>query len=1118
LKFLRNPISIQYAYFLALIEGNAAHDEKQENGNQERPNHSLQKPSTKVNYSINLHNTRKSLVVGLFFLICKKFMSKKWYIAFLLMILSYISMAQKSNLPIINFSEKDGLTEKYIYTVAQDKSYMIWVGTGSGLYRFDGKKFDKIKSTIDKPGRQISNVLQNIYLDRSGKLWLSSMNALQTFDTESYTFANTDYKDKGTHQMVKDFISGFCEDRKGNMWIATLSNYWYKYDVKRKKAIQFVPQDAHLSKESKVIVKIIELPDGRLWAVSTNGLFEFFENGTIKPHWNVKNGKHMANEFYDAYYDSKRNCIWLAAGYDGIVRFNLTTATFEVQPLIVPNSKNESPASFVTLVVPKDENTIWYAAGSLGEFSISSKRFNYFEVEYKDEYSFKKVPISRFFHDRENNLWIASYQGLSLIPWQNNQIKSYPLFNSFAGYTVEPNGAFLYKGGYLITSTVSNGLLWMKPKENKLDVIQIPTYRGQHRNLKGIEAITKAKNNQIYCSNLESLFILDQDKNTLVPINVNDQNKQKLKHNYKMVPSSDGLIYMTSREDGYYVFNTKNNVLQHVSFSQIGCKDSTSSKLFSPRFEDKKGNIWFTYTSGVYCLDKKTGTYKQHAMSKAKNNGATIKQSRDIIQDKNGHYWITTIDNGIFELVIQNGKETVYNYNKQNANLPTDYCANIILDRKGMIWFGTSYGLVKFDPNQKKLISVLGQQHGFKDNGFSVAVNALSDGSIAVNHYGQLAVFNPNTYVINTKKPRVRLTSVKVLDSVLSMKEVKLGTVKLKHNENFITIAWASDVYNNANQNRFAYRMVGIEKNWVNTEEAIATYSSLEDGIYTFEVRSANNDGVWGEVTSFRIEIATPYWKSWWFYTLLALLVGGILYAFYQFKLNQVKKEESLKSEYAQQIAEIEMKALRAQMNPHFIFNSLNSIQKYILKNDSFAASQYLTKFSKLIRLILDHSNQNYILLSSEAELLKLYIEIEALRFDNQFEYELVVDQPLNTETIQIPSMIIQPYVENAIWHGLLHKETKGKLTLKINQYDENNIKVVVTDNGIGRQKAYELRSKQVLKKKSYGLQITEDRISILNKTQSSKTTLKIHDLKDDNGNALGTQVELIIPVQTINE
>ena len=211
------------------------------------------------------------------------------------------------------------------------------------------------------------------------------------------------------------------------------------------------------------------------------------------------------------------------------------------------------------------------------------------------------------------------------------------------------------------------------------------------------------------------------------------------------------------------------------------------------------------------------------------------------------------------------------------------------------------------------------------------------------------------------------------------------------------------------------------------------------------------------------------------------------------------------------------MKALRAQMNPHFIFNSMNSIQKFILKNDSFSASQYLTKFSKLIRLILDNSNESYISLESEIALLKIYVEIEDLRFDNQFEYEIKIDDSLNTDTVQIPSMIIQPYIENAIWHGLLHKETKGKLTLEITKLDNAMIKVVVTDDGIGRQKALELKSKQVLKRKSYGLQITEDRIDILNKTKSNKTQLQIFDLKDEEGNPSGTKIELIIPIQSIN-
>lgn len=1020
-------------------------------------------------------------------------------------------------LSFINYSDKDGLTDKYIYSIAQDKNNLMWFGTGSGLFNFDGQKFNKVKSPIDKPGRQISNTLQNIYRDRSGKLWLSSMNAMQVFDPVQRTFSATNYSDPIIDKMIKSFIMGFTEDSKGNIWIATQTNFWYKYNRKTKKAVQFVPKDAFVNEASKDVLKIIQTPDKKLWAITTNGMFEFSENGTIKPHWNLKNKKHHANSFYDGFYDKSRNCIWLAGGYDGIVQFSLKDFSFENKPLIVPNSKNSNPANFVTLVAPKDKNTLWFTSGNLGEYNISNKHFYNFEMLYKDEYSYKTSPVSRLFHDRENNLWIASYAGLSMLPWQNNQIKSYPLFNSFANYTIEPYGSILYQGGYLIANNTSNGLIWLDTKTKKTNFIQNPYYLSQYRNMKGIVSIVKTPKNQIYCTSYEHFFILNQIDNSLIPISVKDQNGKSPVNVVKMISDSSGNIYMTSLEKGFYIFNTQSRKLKHFPISKIipsSFLDENSN--LSARMEDKQGNIWFTKTKGVLCWQKSSEKFKYFGLSKAKNNGAIISQSIDIAQDRKGHYWITTLDNGLFELTLENGKETLLNYTKENSNLPADYCANIFTDKNGLVWFGTSYGLVQFNPNTKKVTKILGKQHGFKDNYAAVAVNFLNN-EIVVNHYGQLSVLNLDSYKVNSIKPKVRFTQIKVLDKILTSNEIKENLIELKHNENFVTIDWFSDVYNNANQNGFAYQLSGVDDKWIYSDKNSVSYSNLSHGTYTFKVKSANNDGIWSEVAILNIIIATPIYKSWWFYGLLFLFVSGILFAFYRFKMNQVKKEESIKTAFAQQIAEIEMKALRAQMNPHFIFNSLNSIQKYILKNDSFAASQYLTKFSKLIRLILDHSNQNFILLSSEIDLLKLYIETECLRFDNQFEYEIKVDDSLNTENIQIPSMIIQPYIENAIWHGLLHKETKGKLTLEIIRFDKNTIKVLVADDGIGRQKAQELKSKQVLKKKSYGLQITEDRISILNKTQSNKTTLKIHDLKDKNNIALGTQVELIIPFQNIN-
>lgn len=1044
-------------------------------------------------------------------------MKAKGYITIFLWVLSWLTMAQTPNLPFINFNEKEGLPEKYIYNITQDESGLIWIGTGSGLYQFNGKNFTKINSNQDKAGHQINNILQHVYRDYDGKLWLSSLNAIQKYDPKTGEFSSVDYSKPAVNQLLKAQPSGFFRDSNRNLWIAT-KEFWVLFDEKNNSIKKFSPKGEFITPDSKIINKIIQMPNGQLWALSNNGLFEFNSNGTIIPHFNLENNQPKKNTFFDGYYDAKRNCIWLACGYDGIARFDLTTQKISYNPLINEKSLNANPANYVTLITPKSDNEIWFVSFNLGVYTISNKQFFSFQQSFKDEYSFKTVPVAKLFKDKENNLWIASYNGLSQLPWQNNQIKTIPLFNSAAQYTVEPFGVLDYNGSdLLIANNTSNGLLWWNNQTQKLSVIENPFYKGKHRELKGIQCVARNSKGEIFAASEEHFFSFKN--NQLIPLSLRDQKGKSPTNITRIVFDQNDNLYLYSPYNGFYFFDVKNNALKHFNVVDVDAKSaSVSSNLIAPRTIDNQNNCWFAMTEGVYCWKKSSGKFLHFATGKAENTQAKIVQSIDVIQDRRGHFWITTLDNGIFELIVNGKHSKLLNYNKENSGLPSDYCSRLILDKKGFLWIGTLNGLTKFDTKTKKVISVLNRQHGLVENGAVVMLNLLPNDNLVVNHYGVLSVINLATYKTNQLQPKVTLTSIKVLDAFLNPKTINEKSIQLKHNENFISFEWASDVLNNANQNRFAYQLSGVDKKWNYTDKNSISYSNLDDGDYEFKVKSVNNDGVWGEVTTFQISIATPFWKAWWFYGLLVLLVGGILYALYQFKLNQVKKEESIKSSYAQQIAEIEMKALRAQMNPHFIFNSLNSIQKYILKNDSFAASQYLTKFSKLIRLILDHSNQNYILLSSEAELLKLYIEIEALRFDNQFEYELVVDDSLNTETIQIPSMIIQPYVENAIWHGLLHKETKGKLTLHITRFDENNIKVLVTDDGIGRQKAQELKSKQVLKKKSYGLQITEDRISILNKTQSNKTTLKIHDLKDGNNNALGTQIELIIPVQTLNE
>ncbi|HJS55741.1 MAG TPA: histidine kinase, partial [Chitinophagaceae bacterium] len=225
------------------------------------------------------------------------------------------------------------------------------------------------------------------------------------------------------------------------------------------------------------------------------------------------------------------------------------------------------------------------------------------------------------------------------------------------------------------------------------------------------------------------------------------------------------------------------------------------------------------------------------------------------------------------------------------------------------------------------------------------------------------------------------------------------------------------------------------------------------------------------------------------------------------------QKTQMMLMETERKMTEVEMQALRAQMNPHFIFNCLNSINRYIVKSDQATASLYLTRFARLIRLILDNSNSKNVILSHELEALKLYIEMEALRFDKKFDYAIVVDKTVNPDNVEVPPLIIQPYVENAIWHGLLHKETPGCLCISVSMPGENMLECTIEDNGVGRQKAKDLKSKSATTRKSLGMKLTEDRLTLLNKYAELNASIDIIDLSNGNGEATGTKVILKIPV-----
>ena len=232
-----------------------------------------------------------------------------------------------------------------------------------------------------------------------------------------------------------------------------------------------------------------------------------------------------------------------------------------------------------------------------------------------------------------------------------------------------------------------------------------------------------------------------------------------------------------------------------------------------------------------------------------------------------------------------------------------------------------------------------------------------------------------------------------------------------------------------------------------------------------------------------------------------------------QSSLAEEMRVQQLMSAFDQKLSETEMLALRSQMNPHFIFNCLNSIQYFTAQNDAETASDYLTKFSRLIRLVLENSRSERVTLANELETLRLYIEMEAMRFGQKVRYSIIVEPTVDVESIQIPPLLIQPFVENAIWHGLMHKPDGGSVTVAVQQPQDHLLEVSITDDGVGRIKAAAYKSKSATSHKSFGMKVTAERIDLINQMYHTHTQVRIDDLTDAAGQPTGTRVTVEIPI-----
>lgn len=532
---------------------------------------------------------------------------------------------------------------------------------------------------------------------------------------------------------------------------------------------------------------------------------------------------------------------------------------------------------------------------------------------------------------------------------------------------------------------------------------------------------------------------------------------------------------------------------------------------------DKEGKIWLGYRGGgpVYRFDP----MKNQATVVMKNTHRDGTDAMKIVDDPaRNKIWIARFNDGLWQY------DRHKNTTRQVLSEPV---LSVHLTKNKVIWLKTLTALVRYIPETGQQLR-FGAEYDLHAFNWSPFVKTDDD-----EFFFEKFRFYDQDIKPDTIKPKVLLSFIKVFDKELQLPRSLNHTkqIDLNYDQNFFTVGFSALSYFQSERNQYMYRLVNFNKDWVHVgNKPLAVFSNVPPGDYQLQIKGSNNDGLWSDVKTISIHIIPPFWQTGWFRLLsfIALVIAVVM--LYRFQLERRTLKARLEAEearrkqteaelnereaaYQLKLSQTEMAALRSQMNPHFIFNCLNSIQYFTAQNDAEKASDYLTKFSRLIRLVLENSKSEKVTLANELDTLRLYMDMEAMRFPQKLHYRIQIDETVDTESIQLPPLLLQPFVENAIWHGLMHKEEGGTVTITAQQNPENLLHIEITDDGVGRQRAAEYKSKSATKHKSFGMKLTADRIALINQLYQIHTHVNIIDLADAEGRATGTKVIIEIPV-----
>ncbi|HRG89739.1 MAG TPA: histidine kinase, partial [Chitinophagales bacterium] len=508
---------------------------------------------------------------------------------------------------------------------------------------------------------------------------------------------------------------------------------------------------------------------------------------------------------------------------------------------------------------------------------------------------------------------------------------------------------------------------------------------------------------------------------------------------------------------------------------------------------DKQGKIWIGMLNGLF-------TYNNKLMRFGKNKLLDASHVTDMLVDEYNNTWVATHQYGIF--IIKS--DTILRINAVNG-LPEDACIRFFKEADGKIWVCTNRHISLISYSQHKGLHYTVTNEGGLYN-INTTINDVYVDSSVIWVAASNGLIRLNRNKKGASSPSIYITAFITRDSTYNAP----SNVPLRYFQNNIQVNYVGIAYNDNGCNNYKYILNNSDT--VYTQNTSISFSSMAAGRYTFKVWAQNSLGLWSKAPAEVVfEIYPPFWKTWWFNSIALFILGFALWAFIRWRIRSIKLQEIEKTELNKKMAEAQLQALRAQINEHFIFNSLNAIQSFINQNELKAANQFLANFGKLIRRTLDISFSQVITLQEEIDYLENYLLLEKIRYEGRFYYKITNEvTSIPPHHVILPSMILQPYVENAIRHGLRHK-TNGTGVLTVSFYkEEDEVVCCIADNGIGRKKAKELKQKLQVEYQSRGMDLSAGRIALFNATQADKISVTV----DDGADGVGTVVKVKVPLK----